>query len=491
MSLDRLFDRLGRMPFVKIALLFAAGIALADAFVWPLWFTAGAFVVSGALALLFRSQSAAAVLLTAAGVGAVQLHERPPTAPRGVHTLFELHVDEAVFRRESYTAAEATLAAWRDPASGRWHPSGDRVRLYADSTLALAGGERIRCRGVVRPLAGGERYRRQMARRGVVGSLRLGQRQILGQLPAARGSLHRRAVERIGRLGLGGEADAVVRAMTAGDRSRIPAELREAYARSGLAHLLALSGLHTGILFVAVNAALWWLPLVRYGHRWRNLLAVAAVWTFVAAAGFPASAVRAAAMCTLLQAALATSSEYDGLNALGTAAFGMLLWNPAWLHDVGFRLSVTAVAGILAWGVPLARRLRTGRRWIDAPIASLVVSAAATLATAPLVAHAFGRIPLAGIVVTPAALLPAGAVVACGALWLLLPLPPLAWLLRPAAALSVAALDTLCRTAAAWPGAVVERSLTGRGVALVYLLFALATAAAWCVEPKKSVHLPS
>lgn len=329
-----------------------------------------------------------------------------------------------------------------------------------------------------------------MTRRGVVGSLRLGQRQILGQLPAARGSLHRRAVERIGRLGLGDEADAVVRAMTAGDRSRIPAELREAYARSGLAHLLALSGLHTGILFVAVNAALWWLPLVRYGHRWRNLLAVAAVWTFVAAAGFPASAVRAAAMCTLLQTALATSSEYDGLNALGTAAFGMLLWNPAWLHDVGFRLSVAAVAGILAWGVPLARRLRTGRRWIDAPVASLVVSAAATLATAPLVAHAFGRIPLAGIVVTPAALLPAGAVVACGALWLLLPLPPLAWLLRPAAALSVAVLDTLCRTAAAWPGAAVERSLTDRGVALTYLLFALATAAAWCVEPKKAYICP-
>ena len=84
MSLDRLFDRLGRMPFVKIALLFAAGIALADAFVWPLWFTAGAFVVSGALALLFRSQSAATVLLMAAGAGAAQLHERPPTAPRGV-----------------------------------------------------------------------------------------------------------------------------------------------------------------------------------------------------------------------------------------------------------------------------------------------------------------------------------------------------------------------------------------------------------------------
>lgn len=145
--------------------------------------------------------------------------------------------------------------------------------------------------------------------------------------------------------------------MTAGDRSGITPELRAAYSRSGLSHLLAVSGLHTGIVFALVNLLLWWLPLLRRGHLLRNLLAAACIWIYVAAAGFPPSAVRAAVMFTMLQSALASASEYNGLNALAAAAFGMLLWNPAWLGDISFQLSFAAVAAILAWGVPLCRRL--------------------------------------------------------------------------------------------------------------------------------------
>lgn len=491
MNARLLSDRLDRMPFVRIVLPFAAGIALCDLWSWPLWFTAGAFVVSGLTALLFRSGCAAAVLLVTTGIGAVQLREAPPTAPRGLFTLFELHVDEFPAERSGYTAAEATVAAWRDPASGRWHPASDRIRIHADSLVALAGGERIRCRGRIRPFGDSTRYGAQMIRRGLVGTLRLTPSGLLETRPTASRSFHRAAVERIDRLGVEGAPGAVVRAMTAGDRSRIPAELRTAYARSGLAHLLALSGLHTGILFAVVNAALWWLPLLRHGHRLRHLAAIAAVWTFVAAAGFPASAVRAAAMCTLLQAALASSSEYDGLNSLGAAAFGMLLWHPAWLYDTGFRLSAAAVAGILAWGVPLARRLRTGRQAVDLPAGALAVSTAATLATAPLLALEFGSVPLAGIVLTPAAILLSGIVVACGALWLAAPLAPLAPPLRCVAGLAAEALDRLACAAASLPATRLDLSLDATQTGLCYLAFAAATAAAWCVERKKVVHLPS
>ena len=101
---------------------------------------------------------------------------------------------------------------------------------------------------------------------------------------------------------------------------------RPAYSRSGLSHLLAVSGLHTGIVFALVNLLLWWLPLLRRGHLLRNLLAAACIWIYVAAAGFPPSAVRTAVMFTMLQSALASASEYNGLNALAAAAFGMLLW---------------------------------------------------------------------------------------------------------------------------------------------------------------------
>ena len=87
--------------------------------------------------------------------------------------------------RGRYASAEATVTAWRDPADGTWHPAGDRVTLHADSLTALHPGERLRCRGTVRPLRGGaESYRRLMTRRGFAGTMWLSERTILERLPA-------------------------------------------------------------------------------------------------------------------------------------------------------------------------------------------------------------------------------------------------------------------------------------------------------------------
>lgn len=492
MKTGRLFARLDRMPMLKALVPFAAGILLAERFTLPLWFAAGACVCAGAWALLLRSQACVVAMLLAAGFGTARLREREPAVPRGVGTELELLVTGIPAGRGRYVAAEGRIESWRDPLSGHWRAADDRVLLRADTLTQLAVGERLRCRGTVRPLRGGtEGYRRLMTRRGVVGTVYLSERALLERLPAHGVSLHARAARRIAALGVAGEAGAVVRAMVAGDRSGITPELRAVYARSGLAHLLAVSGLHTGIVFLVVNLLLAWTPLLRYGHLLRNLLAGIAVWLFAAAAGFPPSAVRAAAMCTCLQCALAAGTEYAGLNALAAAAFGMLLWNPAWLGDVGFRLSFVAVAAILAWGVPLCRRLRTGRRWLDAVTDAFAVGVAASLATAPLVAHTFGIIPLAGIAATPFALLPATLAVFAGALWLVLPggfaAPPL----RFVAGTAAEGVDALARLAASVPGGSVEYALSDAQTAAVYLLFVGATLAAWSIEPKKSVHLPA
>lgn len=487
-----LLARLDRMPMVKAVVPFAAGIVVADYYVLPLWFLAGAFLLSGVLALLLRSQSAALAMLLTAGFAASQLRDTGRTVPYGVHTTYELAVEGIPADRGRYTAAEAVAVAWRDPSDGTWHAAGDRVMLYADSLTTLRAGERIRCRGTVRPFRGGaESYRRLMARRGFTGTLWLSERTLVERLPGRREALHQHAVERLGRLGIGGDAGAVCLAMVAGDRSGITPTLRADWSRSGLSHLLAVSGLHTGIVFVLVNLMLWWLPLLRRGHLVRNLLAAACIWLYVAAAGFPPSAVRAAVMCTMLQFALASASEYVALNALATAGFGMLLWNPAWLGDISFRLSFIAVAAILAWGVPLCRRLRTRWRALNLLTDALAISLVASLATVPLVSHTFGIVPLAGLLVNPVAILPATVVVLGGAVWMILPVawfaPVFGWVLSAAAGM----LNTLAQTAASIPGGYAEYTLGGGATAAVYLFFLLATAVAWSSEPKKSVHLPA
>ena len=492
MKPEFLLAKLDRMPMLKAVVPFAAGILAADRFALPLWFLAGAFLLSGVLALLLRSPLCTLAMLFTAGFGAAQLRDTGRTVPYGVYTAYELSVEGIPADRGRFASAEATVTAWRDPANGTWHPAGDRVTLHADTLTPLHPGERLRCRGTVRPLRGGaESYRRLMTRRGFAGTIWLSERTILERLPARNTALHLHAAERMGRLRIPGDAGAVCRAMTAGDRSGITPELRAAYSRSGLSHLLAVSGLHTGIVFALVNLLLWWLPLLRRGHLLRNLLAAACIWIYVAAAGFPPSAVRAAVMFTMLQSALASTSEYNGLNALAAAAFGMLLWNPAWLGDISFQLSFAAVAAILAWGVPLCRRLRTRRRALNPITDALAVSLAATLATAPLVSHTFGIVPLAGVVVNPAAILLGSVLVLAGALWILLPVGWAAPAFECVLSHTAEGLNALARVTADLPCAAAEYTLGGGATAAVYLFFALATVAAWSAEPKKSVHLPA
>ena len=161
MKISRLPDRLDRMPMLKILVFFAAGIALADRYELPLWFLAGAFVVTGVLALSLRSSAATAAMILTAGFAAAQFRAPRATVPRGVHTVYEVTVEGFPADRGRYAVADASVAAWRDPADGRWHASDARIRLYADSLAGLHAGERIRCRGAVRPFRGGaESYRR-------------------------------------------------------------------------------------------------------------------------------------------------------------------------------------------------------------------------------------------------------------------------------------------------------------------------------------------
>lgn len=144
--------------------------------------------------------------------------------------------------------------------------------------------------------------------------------------PESDNRLHEAASERIRRLGLSPDAEALTLAMAAGDRTELTAERRAPYARTGTAHVLAVSGLHVGMVFLYVNLLLGGLALLHRGHLVRNAAAVVTIWLFAAAAGLSPGTIRAAVMFTALQLALATTSRYAGVNILATAAFGMLLW---------------------------------------------------------------------------------------------------------------------------------------------------------------------
>lgn len=464
---------------------FAAGILLAEYFVLPWWFLAAAFLLCGVVALSLRSAAAVVGLLLVAGWGVCQLRAPVRSLPLDTLCVWEVEVEEFPADRGDYFTVAGVVRGWSSFSDTCRHFARNRVLLRVDSTVSLPAGGRIRCFGRIRPLRGGSAsYLRLMERRGFVGALSLSSRDVIDSEPAQQPGIHLRAAARMKYACSESDAGAVVRAMTVADRSALAPELRAAYSHSGMSHLLAVSGLHTGIVFLLINFVLRWFSLLRHGHLLRDLLAVGAVWLYVAAAGFPPSAVRAAAMCTLLQAALASGSEYVALNALAAAAFGMLLWNPAWIGDVGFQLSFIAVAAILLWAAPLCRRLHTGRRALDFAVGFWAVGFTASLAVAPLVSHLFGVVPVAGLLLNPVVVPLAGVVVLSGVCGMLLPV--CCWVGEAAAWL----LNMLAYAAASVPGGAIGYSLPAGWTAACYLLFVVATAAAYRFEPKKSVHLP-
>ncbi len=489
MNLTSLYLRLEHMPMLKILVPVVAGMALAAAVELPLWFLVAMFALTGAVALLLRSSLMLVAALFVAGFAWAQLREPTEALPHNIRSAWHLEVEGLPSQRGAYTTVEARVVAWRDPQGGEWHTATERLFLRADSTVALNHGDRILCHGFVRPFRGEGSYTTLMHYRGFAGTLFLNERNILEQIPSRHRSLHSRAAACLHGLPLDKDSGAVVRAMVAGDRSGVSAELRDTYSRSGFSHLLALSGLHTGILFMLVNLLTRRLALLRYGHLWRNMLAVAAVWLFVAAAGFPASAVRAAVMCSFLQLALASASEYVAMNALATAAVVMLAWNPAWLHDVGFRLSFTAVAAILAWGVPLCRICRTHSRVVNGLTSAWIIGFVATLATAPLVSHTFGILSVAGLLTGPVAIMVATVVVLAGVVRMVLPIAFLAPVFEWPAVVAARCVNTLAQLTESIPCGTLDFRLSTSAMTALYTLFVVATLAAWCREEKKDEGL--
>lgn len=188
---------------------------------------------------------------------------------------------------------------------------------------------------------------------------------------------------------------AVVAAMAMGEKSMLRTSLRDAYSISGVSHVLALSGLHLGILFGLLT-----LLLGRHPHWWTLPLFLLTIWGFTFLVGCGASVLRSATMLTVYQVMKTFHRQGVSLNVWAFALWMLLLINPLSLWDVGFQLSFMAVLGILTLGYLLCTYERPWRyrftltrkeKNIRSLLAFLYVSFSAQLATAPLVMYYFHR----------------------------------------------------------------------------------------------------
>jgi competence protein ComEC len=407
-----------RRPALLPSAVFLSGVAVGHAF--PLVWGRAAVVGAGAVllvAFVFRKRtSVLLVVLSSCALGAggvaLSLDDRVSRELRAKSLFgidgapFELHLEGRLLSVPESTAdGERILLLRGKPANSTPLPGGLlTVRLIVRSSPtdptrlldALGTGDRVRVwcrlfrpRGAANPRSGDPAV--SLAARGL---------DALGTVKSARlveplgpGGGVRNGIDRLKRFARGrltrvfddGERRALAAAMLLGDRGSLAPFTVRRLRGAGLIHLVAISGLHVGILGVALIGSLHRtrLPAVA-----RVLLAGLALYGFGHLVGLRPSVVRAAAAVAALQTGRAIGRDGDALNALAIIAAGLVACAPAALFDPGLQLTFLATAGILL----CARSLQPSEVLPRPVAAGVAVSTSAYLATSPLSAWHFGRL---------------------------------------------------------------------------------------------------
>lgn len=448
---------------------FAIGILFSEYIVLPLWLYLLLFVTFLLCTLLMRDalrSVSAWLLLMVAGGALHNLSYRGETLYSTPLDL-ELKVERTTIHRGGYNSTEMSVVECQE-----CDIAGRRVVVWSDSLTSFTMRDRVRLRASIEPFrADRERYARLMSHRGFVGSISLSKYTPIEYIPSTRQSLHDMAVARLSSILEPSDERAVVLAMTTAERGQVSYSLSSLYAKAGISHILAVSGLHIGIVLLLINILLSPLRLMRRAIYLRHLLAVALMWLYVVMCGMPPSAVRAVVMFTVLQLSFMIGERYVSANVLAATAFVMLALNSHLLFDISFQLSFIAVAAILSWAIPLGRVLRTRVGVVNYIVLLLLIGVAATVATLPLVANTFGMVSLVGValnlVVTTLA-----SVVVCASI-VAMALPFVAPLVESAARL----INQLAEWAVSLPYSHYEFSLTDGAMYAIYLLYCAVTIA--------------
>ncbi len=282
-------------------------------------------------------------------------------------------------------------------------------------------------------------------------------------------------LEKYRNSGLSDNAYAIVAAMTFGDKTTLTKDLRETFSISGASHILALSGMHLGLIYSLLSLIFIRYPRDIYMHAF--ILTV--VWGYVLMVGMSASVVRSAIMLTLFTLLTILMCTKVSLNTLGISALLQLGFSPLSLWDISLEMSFLAVLGILLVNIVLEgllpMRYLMKHRWIRWSLTMVIVSISAQILVAPLVLYYFGRFSLyfllSNFIAIPMAMciIYSSLFVWCASLW-----PWLQMQVISALEWETKALTDALGWVASLPGANIDNvCVNGWQLALMYVFIAL------------------
>jgi len=477
-------------PITWIAAAFAGGIAASRALPLAIdaWLLAG-LVCAGlaGLLLLCRGPAGLVILGAVACAGAilsVREARPPPDDPLLALDRQQVTLTGFVVQPPQVRPGRVRLIVAPEEIrrrAGVIRRPGGKVAVTLRGRPEVRFGDRIRITGkLLRPPEAGNpgefSPRERLAAQGIAALLAPGRAGRVRVLERGRGSrllgavfaMRARVLAFFARA-LPGERGALLASLLLGDDGAIGPEMRLAFARAGLLHVLVVSGAQVGLVMASI---VWLGRLLRGPPALVAGGAAVAVGLFALMVGWVPSVGRAAVMALTACAAMASGRAYDGTAGLALASLILLGSSPSLLGDPGFQLSFVATWALLYVAPALRARLRG-----PAALRTLVsMTTAAQVAVLPVLAAHFQQVSVTGfaanLVVLPlvGVLVPAGFAVAAAGLVL----PTAAALALPLRPL-LDAVAALARLFAALPGAAIVVSPPGAGaVALFFVLLVLA-----------------
>jgi len=198
---------------------------------------------------------------------------------------------------------------------------------------------------------------------------------------------------------------AIISALLLGQRQDISKEVYDSYTQAGAIHILAVSGLHVGIVLLLLNYLLKPLELLKRGKYIKMIIIVLLLWSFAIVAGLSASVTRAVTMFTIIAIAMNYKRPTNIYNTLAISVFILLLFKPNFIFDVGFQMSYLAVLAIVLIQ-PLLYKLYKPKYKLDDFFWNIfTVTLAAQFGVVPISLYYFHQFPglffLSNLVIIP------------------------------------------------------------------------------------------
>ena len=195
-------------------------------------------------------------------------------------------------------------------------------------------------------------------------------------------------------LAAGKDELGIAEALLIGYTNDLDKDLVQAYSNTGVVHIIAISGMHLGLIYVLLVWLFARTPLIKKSKLIQAVLILSCLWLFSLLTGGSASVIRSAVMFTFITLGKTVFKRQASIfSSLAASAFVMLCYNPYYLWDVGFQLSYLAVTGIVIFQKPVYNLFYIKNKWVDKVWQLTAVSLAAQLLTFPVCIYYFHQFP--------------------------------------------------------------------------------------------------